>query len=278
MKNIKIIIFSGFILIFQSCSHYHQLYKINAETSLKVEKNFIVYENDTLSVTYNFWAENGILSFAIFNKTDKPLYIDWKKSSYILNFQKLNFWEDKTSIQLNTVTKTNQESTYDNYKYNGLAKSMLPYQYIGKTKGQTNTLSTSTSSGMELKPERITFIAPNSFVSNARYLLLKERISYYDNTFIKKFSSPNDSMLVYQKKYTETNSPLKFNLFLTFSTKENFDGEFYLTNKFYLSEITELPDKEYLVSDIYEDANYFYFYYPAGKSLFKSHKVYLWDE
>ncbi len=275
MKIIKIAIFFGFILILQSCGQYHQLYKINAETSLKVEKKFIVYENDTLSVTYNFWAEKGILSFAIFNKTNKPLYIDWKKSSYILNFQKLNFWEDETSIQLNTFTKTNQKSRYDNYKYQGPATPMMPYQYIGKTSGQANTISTSTSSGMERKPERITFIAPNSFVSNASYILLEERITYFDKKVIKKFSSPKDSMIVYQKKYSETNSPLKFDLFLTFSIKENFESEFYLTNKFYLSEIIELPDKEYFDSDLYEDANYFYFYYPAGQSLFNSD---LWNE
>lgn len=123
---------------------------------------------------------------------------------------------------------------------------------------------------MERKSERVTFIAPNSFVSNARYILLKDKIIFGDKAIIKSFITPKDSIVIYKKKYNELNSPLKFNLFLTFSTKENFENEFYLTNKFYLSEILELKDKEYYKADFDRDASYFYFYYSEDENLSNS--------
>ncbi len=258
MKRFYILIWVSIILTMESCQIYHLLYKINTDSSLKVEKKYIVYENDTLSITYNFWAEKGVLSFAIFNKTDKPLYLDWKKSSYILNLQKLNFWEDETSVKISSISNS--------YLYNGYRNPVLPYQYVG----QTN----STSSGLETRPERISFIAPKSFISNSKYILLNDRINFQDKIIIRKHDAikyrAKDSITIYQKKYNELNSPLNFKVFLTFSTKENFDdSEFYVTNKFYLSEITELPNSEYFYSDINESANYFYFEYPQSQSMSK---------
>ncbi len=274
MKKHFILFPFGILVTLVSCVNYYQLYKINPEASLKTEKQFIVYENDTLSVTYNFWAEKGVLSFAIFNKTNKPLYIDWKKSSYILNLQKLNFWVDETSIEVNSTARTHQRSTYDNYIYQGINTQAIPYQYIGQTNEYSSSYTKTSTSGIQRKQERITFIAPNSFVSNSRYIILKDKIIYGDKSLVRSYKSPKDSIFVYRKKYTESNSPLKFNVFLTFATNENFDNELYILNKFYLSEIVELPDKEYFASDIYQDANYFYFSYPAGENL--SNSGYYW--
>ena len=44
-----------------------------------------VCENNDIKVTYDMWAENGITYFSIYNKADKPMYIDWKRSVFVYN-------------------------------------------------------------------------------------------------------------------------------------------------------------------------------------------------
>lgn len=258
------LMFAGSML--GSCMTYHQLYKITPDSSMKVDKHFVVFENDTLSVTYNFWAEKGLLSFAVFNKMDKPLYIDWKRSSFIVNFQKFNFWEDETSIQMNSSSSTIQRSAFYDYKYHGQPNAMLPYQYMGKTIGAGAATTYSNAVGVERKSERITFIPPTSFISNSRFILLPQKIIDGIKFKMKSYNS-SDSIVVFKKNYNESNSPLKFNLFFTFSTSEDFISDFSIANKFYLSDIMELPDNEYESSGLDQNADYFYFYYKENESM-----------
>ncbi len=44
---------------------------------------YFEYENDTISVTYSFWEMNGTIEMLIRNKLNQPIYIDWKKCSFI---------------------------------------------------------------------------------------------------------------------------------------------------------------------------------------------------
>lgn len=63
---------------------YMQYYKIESTNTIKTNDNF-VYENDSVKITYTFWANGGAMSFVLFNKMDKPLYIDWERSSMIVD-------------------------------------------------------------------------------------------------------------------------------------------------------------------------------------------------
>ena len=61
-----------------SCKSSVQVYETKS-TNTSVENGLSVYENDSLKITYSFWAENGLITFAIYNKLNVPLYVDWKK-------------------------------------------------------------------------------------------------------------------------------------------------------------------------------------------------------
>ena len=126
------------------CSpQYMQVFEINSNKA-KLSKDFFVYENDTIKISYSFWANHGLMAFSIYNKLDKPIYIDWKNSSFIYNSNKLNYWIDEQ--------KTDYSSYYLGYYYKG---NLLP-QGIILNEGIQNTTSVS------IKPERITFIPPKS--------------------------------------------------------------------------------------------------------------------
>lgn len=74
-----------FIVLLLSCtkSIYH-VASVQSEQVKPVATDF-VFENEELRLVYNFWEPGGRLRFLLFNKTDKPLYIDWTKSILVRN-------------------------------------------------------------------------------------------------------------------------------------------------------------------------------------------------
>jgi hypothetical protein len=101
---IFLLIFGTF---FTSCTNYIQLYHLKPiKDNLTLYDDDKIYgiENDTVAIRFDFWYPNGILMMLIENKIDKPIYIDWKKSSLILNDIKLNFWEDHRRLIALNIT------------------------------------------------------------------------------------------------------------------------------------------------------------------------------
>jgi hypothetical protein len=156
-----------FILLFTSCTKsFIQVFDTTSTNPL-ISKNENIFENDSIKITYSFWASNGVMSFSIYNKLNKPIYIDWKNSSLILNDLKLDYWIDEL--------QTNQTSYYREYFY--LGPLLSPFVFVNEGKQE----STSTS----VKPERITFIPPKSFTTKSQFYLFPN--AYY------KFSINNSS-------------------------------------------------------------------------------------
>ena len=68
-------------------------------------QGFLNYENDTIRVAYIFWAENGLMGLFVHNKLQRPLYIDWKKCSYITGDLKHDYWNETVTME-NSGTST----------------------------------------------------------------------------------------------------------------------------------------------------------------------------
>src|ERR1700730_10311196 len=98
MKKIAFVFIPLMILFLNiSCTHYVQFYETKTTSPMKVENNCYTFENDTIKIVYSFWANHGTLSYTVYNKLDVPIYIDWKKSSYVKNGEKLDYWKDRTT-------------------------------------------------------------------------------------------------------------------------------------------------------------------------------------
>lgn len=78
-----------------SCTQAKLLTVSSNDVELKGSQ--FVYESDSIRISYNFWAVNGIMSFDIYNKTDYPIFFDWKNSSFIPNKQMVSYWQDETN-------------------------------------------------------------------------------------------------------------------------------------------------------------------------------------
>src|SRR5437879_399347 len=102
MKNSKILlIVICSTLIFCSCSKFQY---VTLQSSIPVQSKGFVIENDSVKITYSFKGQNCPVQVEVYNKLEKPVYLDWKKSALIMNEERFSFWEDKTSIRATTIS------------------------------------------------------------------------------------------------------------------------------------------------------------------------------
>ena len=227
--------------IISSCSKkYIQIFNTNT-TNTKYENEYFVYETDTLKVTYSFWANQGVMSFTIFNKLEKPVYIDWKNSSFIYNDNKLNYWIEET--------QTNISSYYGGYFYKG---PLLGPGLIINEGYQNSTVTT-------IKPEKITFIPPKSNYSRTQFYLLP--VNFYKINFgcqasvVSRNDKPKKKTTVYSEEFSINNSPLNFRNYLAFTFSENSQQFFFIDNGFYLSSVKEMDYRHYRGKQLGKEQN-----------------------
>jgi hypothetical protein len=240
----RTIIYLGLItLVLIGCKSYIQVFETNT-TNTENEGGFFVYETDMLKITYAFWAKKGILSFSVYNKLDQPIYIDWKKSSYIDNSNKLNYWVDEE------ISKS--VSYYGSYFYDGplLKPGFSVNEGIGA------------AAGSKVKVERITFIPPKSNYYRSQFYLIPLPYYKFDlNTVYKEVNrndKPKKKTKVYNKEFTKQNSPLVFRNFLALSLSEDFENEFYVDNDFFLSNMIEMNYRHFKYDKKDEKGNHQY--------------------
>lgn len=223
MRVVSFLIF--LLLTFVSCAKYVNVYEVKPVSAGITINKYYIFENDVVVITYSFWKERGVLSYTLYNKLDKPIYIDWKKSSLIRNGQKLDYWADET------ITNSKSNSAYNSGLYFGY------YDLL--------TLSNTLTESKSVKSERITFIAPRSAITRSKFVL-------YDLPYIAvkkantlrniKETNSNKTYDVKYIAYTQENSPLRFRNYLTFSSTENFEREVSIDNEFYVSSILKIRD------------------------------------
>ncbi len=240
--KLKITTTFSLLILLSSCATYVQLIETKT-TNTQIVDNKYVFENDSIKITYDLWKEKGLLNFTVYNKLKKPLYIDWKKSSYINNTLKLNYWEDVEN------TKTVGAQSYSNYRIGGTLSSY--------------TYSNSVSSSLTTKPEKLTFVPPNSnYVRQQFYLLpttyLKIPEKNYHTEKLNDIHNPNKEIAILAKEFDKTDSPLIFRNFITFSYSDKFETEFYLDNEFFISKVIKIDKRQLGVNKFNKENNHYF--------------------
>lgn len=224
------VLFFALLALIIGCRSYVQVFDTKGSIPYDGE-GFYVFENDTVRITYSFWNEKGLMSFSIYNKQDKPLYIDWRKSSYIDNSVKLNYWEDEEKSKVVNSSK--------DYYYTGSSKG------LHFTEGNFNGVSNISTK----KIERITFIPPRSNIYKSQFYIMPSEYYKFDLSTEPKEEFrkdiPTKSTDVYYQNFSMFNSPLVFRNFLTFSFSEKFDSEFSVDNEFFIDKIIEMDKRHF---------------------------------
>jgi hypothetical protein len=218
-------------MIFAGCSKRHvQVFETKSLTC-HLADDYYAFENDTVLITYNFWSEKGFMEFAIFNKLNIPIYVDWKKSSYIDNKVKLNYWSDDV-----TTTSVTLSSAYY-YK--------APFSPNGSSVASGGQVSYAKT----VKEERITFIPPSSSTKVGLYYILP--ITHFalsknaKSRIIPRSDNPKLSTVIYFEEFDMLKSPVTFRNFMTLSTSEGFETQFYVDNQFSVTKVIEVQKKHF---------------------------------
>lgn len=220
-------------ILISSCDYrYIQIFSTKSLNLIEKPEGWI-FENDSIKVSYNFNSRGGILSFKIFNKLNKPIYLDWKNSSFIYKGEKYNYWFD----EITTIGTTTQSSVIGKNVFNPNDRNIY-----SSSIGFLNQKS--------VKSERITFIPPQSGISS--------NISYYqfrltnpsvhfkvDPKVANRIKVPDlkrkgKTLTGYEYIYNEENSIISFRNYLAISFLENSTQFRFIDNKFYVNSLKEI--------------------------------------
>jgi hypothetical protein len=212
---------SGCINIDYNSGEWIQKYDLQSP-QCKIIDGILQYKNDTVSIGYVFWAQDGVVALYIHNNLQKPLYVDWRKCSFITGSIKHDYWSDNVTVE-------------QKGKLDGGAMALGFSALISKTSFSSVTQIS--------KEERVTFIPPGTTVGRTLFKISKDPLVIKDGIqkdTLLRIRNDRVNIHLLLKDYEKETSPFTFRSFLTYSTNENFTSEAYVNNLFYVSHVTQL--------------------------------------
>jgi|SRR5690554_1774222 len=259
MKTRNLYVIALTALIFCACKPkvYYQVYKATPTESLVIEQNALVYEDENCEVTYNLWSNGGDVGFSFYNKTDKDIFLSMDESYFILNGVAHDYFRDRTFLSATTFGTTDSRGASASTSLTGFNFFNLLLTNRGEANRRLEVMNSSENS-VTFKEQSVICIPPRTFKYITEYNIT--------NTLYRDcdlFRYPKKSQVV-TKRFYESESPIVFSNRLSYTVGDS-NELIKFENKFYVSEITNYPEKE-ITADEYtefcgerskEKSNYF---------------------
>jgi hypothetical protein len=226
MKSSLFLLF--LLILLAGCAPNIQVVTLRGSNVQPVEEG-LVLDNDTLTLRYNFASERGLMHLSIVNKLNQPLYIDWKRSSFIIGQDKVDYWRDVSDVQLS-----------------GALSSSSSLYYLG---------------GQITRDDAVGFIPPQIKLEKQQFVIIPNGTLRLPGTFTIEQEKAN---WIDRKKpvdvkvyaYNDDQSPLTFRNYLTLSTDKEFKTEFHIDTKFWASDVKVLPRDQILTRKMSSEYDY----------------------
>jgi len=234
------------LLLFSSCAsvNFYQVYKVTPDAQMKSESNNIYYEDANCIIYYDLWARGGDVSFRFYNKSDKTIEVLMEDSYFILNDEAFDYYKNRVFTESRFAGSAASSSfgySSLNLGSNSIGSLVVSGVGVGTTKNGVLGKGQSTS----YVENKVIAIPPQSF----------KRIEGYavNNTIIRdckllKYPSKGEGN---SKVFEEANSPLVFKNSIRYKLADNI-SPITVKNKFYVSEISNVPEKE-IIGRRYEE-------------------------
>lgn len=249
-------------MMFASCAQVYKYVQVFdaqplANSNIKAERGGMLYEDDQCIVFYSFWADGGDASFAIFNKTDKVMYVDLSKSFFIRNGIANDYYKDRAWSESSSNLVGVQASSSGMLLRNRLITTGVGATYLGnlgslpltsadpiltavnsqatdtygmlRSTAYANVYATGTSSSLSVKEQKILAIPPHASKIVAEYAINTSLWLYCD---LARFPKDMASLT-----FEENESPLHFSNYITYHLG-NAEEERVVENEFYISKVT----------------------------------------
>ncbi len=223
MKKLIIFCFTFPALFISSCmvTSYYQVYKVTPENQIKLEDDYLVFEDENCRVSYNLWSENGNIGFIFYNKTEQSLYLSMEESFYYLNGVAFPYYQGRT-VNTTGGSLTPEVSSIDYL-------SLLTGNVQQTTMVNSRNISYSEAVYIIVPPGKSRIITEFN-INNSRLL---------DCGLYKKPTSKQINTL----KFSNESSPYIFGNILSYTIGRS-DELITFENNFYVSEVTNYPSVE----------------------------------
>jgi hypothetical protein len=213
-------------LIINGCAPAYnaQLVKL-AAPALKNTPTGLVLDNDTLTLTFDFYQDRGLMRITMVNKLNVPLYVDWKQSALIMGQNKIDYWYDVADVSLDGLADGGINPRYSNYYWLNL-------------------------SGTIAREDRIEFMPPRTQIVKQRFMIVPKPTSLrLEGQFAVVEQRPTSEgrqkpFPAHQYTFTPDQSPLRFRNYLTLSTDRDFKTQFHLDTDFYATEVVVMSREQ----------------------------------
>jgi len=241
--KIKLFILTCIIsFVASSCSimSYYQVYKTVPDENIKITDDVLVFEDSNCRIYYNLWADEGNIGFRFFNKTDENIYLNLEECFFILNGLAYDYSQNRTYTSSSSNSATTNQGIV-------ASKSLTGFNYLNLL--QTNKIMENVFVG-------ITGSKGYSVSINEQKMIC---IPYKTSKIISEYSINNalyrDCNLyrfpkkeIKISKFTKETSPLVFSNRIVYYIGK-IEIPIKIENGFYVSEITNLPEKEAIIQD-----------------------------
>jgi len=215
MKHLKYLLIGLIATLFCRCTKF-QYITLTSDLKKNAKDEFIL-ENDTLLLKYQFKGEGGPVSIYAYNKLQKPLFIDWAMSAIILDGRSYSFFSNESDL---------------NATLNG-SSYQLTKRY--------STVGANVRGTIKTYPDK-TFIPPQTFIEESKITVKNAYVptpSPLTQTIKIKDIANLDTNGKFQT-YNQSNTPLRFKSYLTFSFSEDSSHTFHIESNFWAEQITEI--------------------------------------
>ncbi len=203
-----------------ACNNHIQVVAIQSPQMTFNEQKELIFENDTLRVRYDFFSEQGHVKFSILNKLNQPIYVNWRECAYIMGKNFTPYWQD--------TYVSNGYMYIQPFDWDGYFALRGPYTF-----------------SVAKRDEQIAFIPPGTELYQFEFLV-KPGTGFggLPNSTKEEVRQGKRNKLIGTKyKFTQTESPLKFRNYLTFSTDAACKSTFVLDTHFWISEVYKTQGK-----------------------------------
>ena len=254
MYIMKKICFLSLVLALSSCATAFQQIASISSPQMKVQDDGkFRYDAGDIIIDYNFWAQNGQVSFVITNNSDNDVYVDLSRSFLIVNGMTFDYYQNRTysSNSSSTVVSSSSYGASNTFAVaNGMANALATaYGNTASASAFSNATGTSrsfgfsnrsTSSstinrGIEYGEKEGVWVPAHSSRHFCEFSLLE---APYRRCGLARNPSKREDATI---SFSEANSPYVFDnmLMLIVNGKDH-----RLVNSFYIDRITNILREE----------------------------------
>lgn len=245
------------VVLFPSCGVSYQVYYMQPEKANRGDK--MIFENKDIKVGYDLWCEGGNSGFAIYNKTNKPIYIDLENTHFILNGVANTYFQNQTYTTGSSVTVKNASSV-------GFRNTNSSVWGSGARFGRTayvNTNSNTSSSSWSIGNETSYTTMSAQTVTEKRIITIPPRAMKIFPGFSINTSLYNVNHFAWENKpktFNKVNTLISVNNVIAYRFKESeIDSNILFENGFWLKGIVNHRKKS-ITKDVSGCRNFFITY------------------